>query len=148
MDPYRLRVERAWKRAAEDRQILLCQERERRIKAEEEYLKLQRLVIPFLAAYDEIVESSNDFRGVCGPMDVPPIVHKILDERDDALDEADAYVHRSLGLENQVHGLVAELQELRAQNQVLRVDNTRLRNAREGLPLETGVRGPVAADRH
>ncbi|KAK8033460.1 hypothetical protein PG991_002858 [Apiospora marii] len=149
MDPYRLRVERAWKRAAEDRQVALCQERERRIIAEEDFLKLQRLAIPFLAAFDEILELSDDFRGVRDPMDVPAIVRKILDERDDALDEADAYVDRSLGLETQQHGLVAELLELQAQNQVLRVDNARLRNAQEGLPLETGVRGgPTGAGRY
>lgn len=144
MDPYRLRVERAWKRAAEEQRYLCFQEQQRRIQAED-FERVKDLAVPFMAAYEEILESSDEFRGARGAMDVPPIVRKILDERDDATDEAVAYVHRSLGLENQLHGVMAELQELRAQNQVLRVDNARLRNAREGLPLDASMPGPVVA---
>ncbi|KAK7958114.1 hypothetical protein PG988_012962 [Apiospora saccharicola] len=145
MDPYRLRVERAWKRAAEQERTLRFRERDRLIRAEEHAVKFERLAIPLLAAHNDIVECSDEFRGVRYATDVPPIVRKILEERDEALDEADAHVRRALGLENQLHGAVAELQELRAQMEILWVDNTRLRNGREGLPLETGVRGPAVA---
>ncbi|KAK8052168.1 hypothetical protein PG993_003553 [Apiospora rasikravindrae] len=139
MDPFRLRVERAWKMVAEDKHMALCQTQRLLEHEQRQYASLQKMVVPLVAAFEEIVACSDEFRGLESAMEVPAVIGKILDERDDALDEADSYVHRSLGLESQLRGVMTELVELRAENKVLRVDNARLRNVRSGSPLDAGV---------
>ncbi|KAK7956016.1 uncharacterized protein PG986_005238 [Apiospora aurea] len=151
MDPYRLRVERAWKALAEEKHMALCQTT--RLLEHEQHRcdSLQEKAVPLMVAFEAIVACSDEFRGLGSALEVPAVIGKILDERDDAMDEADAYVHRSLGLEVQIRRAMAELRDLQAENEILRVDNARLRNARAGVPLEAGVtaqRQRAVADGH
>ncbi|KAK8119550.1 uncharacterized protein PG998_004176 [Apiospora kogelbergensis] len=119
-----------WKAAFEEERYLLGRE-------EAHFKAIQRISVPMMVAFEEIVNSSPEFKHAPNAMAIPPILRKILEERDEAMAEADMYVHRSLGLETQLDSLMAELRDLRAQNRILTVDNQRLRNARGGLPLKS-----------
>ncbi|KAK8010365.1 hypothetical protein PG990_009330 [Apiospora arundinis] len=124
-------------------------EEERNLLKKEKWAfnRIQEIAVPLMVAFEEIVASSTEFQGAHTAMAFPPIVRKILEERDEAMDEADAYVHRSLGLENQLGSLMAEVRDLRDENRILRVDNERLRNVRGGLPIEAEAEARMAMRR-
>ncbi|KAK6827684.1 hypothetical protein PG987_011025 [Apiospora arundinis] len=124
-------------------------EEERNLLKKEKWAfnRIQEIAVPLMVAFEEIVASSPEFQGAHTAMAFPPIVRKILEERDEAMDEADAYVHRSLGLETQLGSLTAEVRDLRDENRILRVDNERLRNVRGGLPIEAEAEARIAMRR-